>query len=64
MKKLLTIALMLILTFALAACSSDPFNCDFCGQEKTGKKHTSNVYGTKMTVCDDCYKSIRELSGF
>lgn len=63
MKRVIAILLMLCVIFSLTACSSKPFKCDMCSQEKTGKKHTSDLLGEKITVCDDCYKEINSMFG-
>ena len=62
MKKALVILLIACAVLALSACGK-PFTCDLCGQEKTGKKHTSDAYGYEMTICDDCYKDVQALVG-
>lgn len=62
MKKVLAILLVVGMMLALTACGK-PFTCDFCGQEKSGKKHTADVYGDEMTICNDCYKDMEALVG-
>lgn len=63
MKKVLVILLAVGLMLAMTACGKTPFTCDFCGKESTGKKHTADVAGDKITVCDECYKEINALVG-
>ena len=56
--KRILIALLLVATvFALTACGK--FTCDLCHEKKSGKKHEMNLYGLEMTICDDCYKSLK-----
>ncbi len=59
-KKVSLICLLLTVLFLLTACGGT-FTCDLCGTEKTGRKHVSDVYGMKMTICDDCYTGIANL---
>ena len=63
MKKFVTFVLLGALLATLTACSGS-FTCDLCGEEKSGKKHTSKEAGIEMTVCDDCYKGLNELFGY
>lgn len=59
-KKLLSIALIATVVASLTGCG-EPFTCDWCGEESTGKKYTSEVWGEKVTVCEDCYKELKEV---
>ncbi len=55
MKKIIALALAALLSvFCLAGCGK--FECDLCGEEKSGKKHTTTVFGEEVTICDDCYE--------
>ena len=63
MKRIVSILLMVCTALILTACSAKPYTCDFCGQESTSKKHTANMVGEKITVCDECYKEINALVG-
>ena len=49
------LAAMLLLT----ACGK--YTCDLCGQEKSSTKHTTNIYGHKMTICDECYETMNSI---
>lgn len=56
MKRKISVALiMVVLAFVLTACGT--FKCSICGQEKSGGSHTTEVFGRKLTVCDDCYNT-------
>ena len=55
MKKIFAIALLGATVLSFAACGGK-FTCDECGQEKSGKKHTEELLGVKITMCDDCYE--------
>ncbi len=45
---------------SLSACGE--FECDMCGEEKTGKSYTVTVLGDEeMTICEDCYQTVKEL---
>lgn len=61
-KKLILVVLAVaMLCTALAACSDEPFKCGMCSKEKTGKRHKYEMLGQEITICDDCYKSVKEL---
>lgn len=61
MKRIISFVLMLTLVASLlVGCGS--FRCDLCGQEKTGKKYTEDVYGTSITYCGDCKDALEELA--
>lgn len=52
MKKILALLLALSTIVIFAACSK--FTCSMCGQEKSGKKTTTNMMGQEITICEDC----------
>ncbi len=57
MKKIFALVLALILMLSLAACG-EKFECEECGEEKTGKKHEVEVLGEELVICDDCYEGV------
>ena len=60
MKKIISIvALLLALTFVLTACGK--FTCDFCDEEKSGKKHEIEILGEKGVACDECYEEMDDF---
>ena len=61
MKKMKVILAVCSLILVLAACGK-PFTCDFCGDESTGRKHTEDLYGEEIVLCDDCYDGLKELA--
>lgn len=59
MKRIISLtlaALALASTLAFAGCGGK-FTCDTCLQEKSGKKHTEEMFGVEITMCNDCYKA-------
>lgn len=62
MKKVLVILFAVCLAAAMVACSTAPYTCDYCLQEKTSKKHITEVLGEKVTICDECYEGLNALS--
>lgn len=62
LKKLISVLLLVGIALLMTACGK--FTCDLCMEEKSGKKHESEMLGTKVTVCDDCYKSIESMFGY
>ena len=61
-KKLLAVMAGLSLVVALGACG-EPFTCDLCGEEKTGKAWKVTMFGEsdELTICDDCYQEVQAL---
>ena len=59
-KKMLAALLAAFMVLSLAGCGK--FTCDLCGKEKSGKKHTEEVFGQKVTICNDCYKDLEDLA--
>lgn len=45
-------------------CAIILLGCDLCDEEKTGKNHSGNESGIEITVCNDCYKGMKELLGY
>lgn len=58
-KKLAVLCMAIAAAMSLAGCGS--FVCDGCGEEKSGLKHIATIADEKVTLCDDCYKEIKEL---
>lgn len=54
MKKIIALVLTGILAAGMLA-SCGKFTCDFCGEEKSGKKYESEALGIKVTMCKDCH---------
>ena len=62
MKKLICIVLLVVvMATMLTACGK--FTCDFCGEEKTGKKYERELLGQEVDICKDCYEELEELAG-
>lgn len=60
MKKKVSLALVLtFLLVTLIGCGK--FECDLCGDEKSGKKYEEEVFGEEVTICKDCYEDLEEL---
>lgn len=61
MKKLICVLLVVVVMASmLTACGK--FECDLCGEEKSGKKYTEKVLGQEAEICKDCYKELEELA--
>ena len=61
MKRILSFVLMLTLVASLlAGCGS--FECDLCGEQKSGKKYTGDLMGEKVTYCADCREALEDLA--
>lgn len=62
MKKLICVLLLIVVLATLfVACGK--FTCDLCGEEKTGKRYTEEVWGEEVTYCDDCYQALKSFVG-
>ena len=61
LKRIIAAVLLLGVMLLLTACGK--FTCGTCGEQKSGKKHTVDSYGVKMTICDDCYRQLGPLGG-
>ncbi len=62
MKRIIAIALFaLMATTCFASCGKE-FTCGMCGKTSTGKEHKEEYFGTEISMCDDCYKSLQELA--
>lgn len=60
MKKLICVLLLIVvLASLLAGCGK--FECDLCGEEKTGKQHKEEIAGEELVICDDCYETLEDL---
>lgn len=61
MKKRIMALLLTALTIVSLTACGEPFTCDICGEEKTGKKYSETILGEEITYCHDCYKEIKEF---
>lgn len=61
-KRIWAMVLVVIMAMSLTACGGgEPFTCDICGQEKTGKSYKTELFGQKVTICKDCNESLNTL---
>ena len=61
MKKLISVLLLVsVLATLLTACGK--FECDLCGEEKSGKKYERELLGESIDICKDCYEELEELA--
>ena len=56
MKKFFAIVCIIAIAMSITACSK--FECDFCGEEKMGKKY-EGAFGTE--ICKDCHDDLEEI---
>ena len=42
--------------FGEHACASITFECDVCGQEKTGTKYVRTILDEKVEYCETCHE--------
>ncbi len=59
MKKIFSLIILVICILSLTSCGT--FFCDFCGEEKSGKKYREIVFGEELTICNDCYKQLTSM---
>jgi len=60
MKKKIIITLTVV-TVMMSLTGCGKFKCDICGQEKSGKSYSVEVFGQQATLCKDCYDEMKEL---
>lgn len=60
-KKIASFLLFCIVAIMLCACGK-PFECYFCGEEKTGRSHEVNFLGEDVYLCDECYSGMQDLA--
>ena len=61
MKKLIAL-IALLATMTVLLCGCGKFECDLCGEEKTGKKYEGELLGTEVVYCKDCREALEDLS--
>lgn len=60
MKRKITVVLIAVFAMmSLTACGK--FTCDFCGEEKSGKKYKVEWEDEEAVLCEDCYEGFQEL---
>lgn len=60
MKRKIAMLLVVVLTMlTLTACGE--FECDFCGEKKSGKSYKVELLGQEGTMCKDCKAGVDEL---
>ena len=61
MKRFICVLLLIaMLATMLTACGK--FECDLCGEEKSGKKYESEFLGQEILICKDCYEDLEDLA--
>ena len=61
MKRIISLLVMLI-TMAMLLCACGKFECDLCGDEKTGKKYKGELFGQEVVYCADCREDLEDLA--
>ena len=59
-KKIIALLLTVTTVISLTACG-EPFTCDICGEEKTGKKYSVTILGEEVNYCKDCKEDMQDL---
>lgn len=62
MKKIIALVLTGILAAGMLISCGAKFTCDFCGEEKSGKKYEKDLFGESVTICKDCQDGLNELA--
>ena len=57
MKKIAVLMAMVSLLSALL-CGCGKFECDLCGEEKSGKQYKGEVMGREVVYCKDCKEDV------
>lgn len=58
MKKVLVLAIALVMMMSLLTACKEEFKCDSCNENVTSTKHEVEVMGEKLEVCDDCNEKL------
>ena len=62
MKKIISVLVLVVaMGTMLTACGK--FTCDSCGEKKSGKKYTIDIFGEELDVCSDCNDEFNEGMG-
>lgn len=56
------LALLMLFTMLISGCAKE-FTCDLCDKTQKSQAHSVEIYGEKLTVCDDCYQELKDLAG-
>ena len=59
-KKIMALLVTVAVVLSLTACGK-AFECDICGEEKTGKSYKGTIFGEEVTYCKDCRDGFEEL---
>ena len=62
MKRMIAALLLVVAMLSMLASCGEPFTCDTCKEEKTGGKHTTEILGQEVVICDDCYKEMEDAA--
>lgn len=60
MKKVLVLAVVLVMMMSLFTACKEEFKCDACNENVTSTKHEVEMLGKKMEICDDCNDKLEE----
>ena len=61
MKKVICIALLVVMLLTMLTGCIGKFECDLCGEEKFGVKNEGSVLGMTVVYCNDCKDSLESL---
>ena len=61
MKKIVCLLLLVSMAACMFVSCGSKFTCDWCEEEKSGKKYTEEIMGEEVTICGDCYDQLEAL---
>ena len=56
-----SILVALVMLMSVLLCGCGKFECDICGEEKSGKKYKDEVFGQEVEYCKDCKEDLEDL---
>jgi uncharacterized lipoprotein YehR (DUF1307 family) len=60
MKKI-AILLALVCLVSVLLCGCGKFECELCGEEKSGKKYEGEVMGRTVVYCEECKEQVDSI---
>lgn len=59
-KKISVLLIVSTMCYMITACGGS-FECAFCGDEKTGKKHKMDFWGEEIVICNECKTELEKI---
>ena len=60
MKRVISLIVCFVLCLGLL-CGCGKFECELCGEEKSGKKYEGEVMGRTVVYCQECKEQVDSI---